>query len=134
MYAVLYDGGAFLGDEQIRILRRNLLAMGAGVQNLRILVEADGFWGWAVSPKMHIAQHLDMQAQLSVNPRCAQNYAEESAIGTVARVWKRSATGKYRNAIQRYVLRKRVVALAVLYEGVLEPPADRRRRGRARAA
>ena len=109
----LYGGGIFLSQDGIRALRRSLLALGAGMQTLRTLTGPEGFFGWQIRPKVHIAQHFDLQAQLGINPRWCQNYTEESAIGSTTRVWKRSATGKYRAVIQRLVLLKRLVALAI---------------------
>ena len=119
MYQILYSSGLFLTDAELNEFRRVLSRFGASFQTLRALAEADNRMLWHIIPKVHISQHLSTQAAV-MNPRFCQNYTEESQIGTATRIWKRSASGKYRSGIQRLVLLKRLVGFVVRFDGVLD--------------
>ena len=60
---------------------------------------------YKVVPKLHLLGHLPQQSQL-VNPRLVRCYRQESAIGKVQRIYKRSLSGPFHNTVQRNVLRK----------------------------
>ena len=68
---------------------------------------------------VHMSQHFKKQCDI-MNARWCQNYLEESGIGSTAAVWRHSVVGKYRASIQRFALLKKVVALAVRFEGILD--------------
>ena len=118
VYKILYGAGTFLTPAALGEFKRTLLMFGATFQALRGLAAAQNLLAWNITPKVHFAQHLGQQAAL-VNPRWCQSYTEESQIGSTTQVWSRSARGRYRKGVQRLVLMKRVVALAVRLEGVL---------------
>ena len=70
---------------------------------------------WNVTPKVHKMQHVPLLATV-LNPRCVQNYAEESLIGTCTAIWARSVAGRYRSVVQRAVLAKKLVGLLLHFE------------------
>ena len=45
-----------------------------------------------------------------------QNYAEESLIGSVCDVYKKSVAGRYAREVQTLVLLKRVLAMCLRFE------------------
>ena len=57
-------------------------------------------------------QHFPTEAKL-INPKVVQRYIEESYIGNVAKIWASSQNGPHRETIQRIVLLKYLVWLAV---------------------
>ena len=119
MYDILYTAGTFLSPAENAEVRCVCLRFGACLQTLRELARREHFLAWNLTPKCHYSQHLPMQAQL-LNPRWCQNYSEESQIGSTTLAWRKSATGHYRRVTQRLVLIKRLVALMVRLEGILE--------------
>ena len=70
---------------------------------------------WNVTPKVHKMQHVPLLATV-LNPRCVQNYAEESLIGTCTAIWARSVSGRYSTVAQRAVLAKRLTGLLLHFE------------------
>ena len=70
---------------------------------------------WNVTPKVHKMQHVPLLATV-LNPRCVQNYAEESLIGTCTAIWARSVKGKYRTVAQKAVLAKKLTGLMLHFE------------------
>ena len=115
MYEIIYAAGVFLNDREVRELRRVLAKLGASVMSLRDLARGRGMQAWNVTPKMHMIQHFGA-FPANLNPKWVQNYTEESAIGTTTKVWARSASGRYRETVQKMVLLKRLVALVVRLE------------------
>ena len=85
------------------------------MQALRELSRVRGHKFWQITPKVHMIMHLSSFPG-KLNPRFVQNYQEESLIGTTARIWARSAQGRYRRTIQKTVLIKKMVALMVRLE------------------
>ena len=70
---------------------------------------------WNVTPKVHKMQHVPLLATV-LNPRCVQNYAEESLIGTCTAIWARSVRGRYSNVVQKTVLAKKLTGLMLHFE------------------
>ena len=114
-YAILYGGGLFLTDVEQGQLRRILGRLGASLMQLREHCRVAGIAAWHLSPKVHMCQHFGAFSGV-VNPRRVQNYTEESSVGTITKVWAKSANGRYRRTVQRMVLLKRIVALFVRLE------------------
>ena len=114
-YTVLYESTILLTPEQLRRLRKMLLRFGASFQQLRELSRLRGGLEWRITPKVHCMMHFDTQAAVC-NPTWTQNCQDESQVGTVTRIWGRSAQGRYRRTVQKMVLVKRLVSLAVRLE------------------
>ena len=114
-YQILYGADFFLTNEESRLLRQALVQLGSSVQELRELSRHLALFYWHISPKMHMVQHMASYPG-QANPRRIQCYQEESHIGSIAKIWARSANGRYRNTVQRMVLLKRLVATVVLLE------------------
>ena len=114
-YRFLYVAGVFLYIGERAELHRVLLLLGASWQQLRELARERGLMAWRITPKVHMVMHLDQQAVVC-NPRWTQNYTEESQIGTMTQIWGRSARGRYRGGVQRMILLKRLVSLAIRLE------------------
>ena len=120
MYRVLYDHGIFIPDPAVAQLQTIIQRMGSTYQSLRQLSAAARQLHFRISPKVHKMMHLPMMARV-LNPRHIQNYAEESLVGTVARIWKGSLSGRQRRAVQRTVLAKKLTGLCCRLES-LPPP------------
>ena len=112
LYDIMQDGGLFLGPEELSEFRRVLRRFGASHMLLASRTSGNE---WNIVPKAHLTQHLGDQAGI-MNPRWCWNYSEESQIGSTTMVWEKSAAGRYRPTVQKMVLIKRVVALAVRLE------------------
>ena len=111
-YALLYGASRFLTDGQAAELRRVLARLGSSVQELRDISRARGGFEFKVSPKMHMILHM-ASLPANANPRFLQCYQEETHIGSITKIWHRSANGRYRATVQRMVLLKRLVATVV---------------------
>ena len=115
-YQVLYTAGWFLTDEELTTLREHTEAFGVAYQRLRNLAASEGVLAWPVRPKAHNMQHAPELAG-HLNPVKVQTYAEESSMGTTAKVYKKSMSGRYRGKVQVVVLCKRLTALWLRLEG-----------------
>ena len=118
VYEILYSASVFLSAAEQGDLRRTLLRFGVTIQRLREMARERDIQAWQCTPKMHMMQHLSDIATC-INPRWVQNYSEESHVGTVAKIWNRSAHGSYRPSAQRLVLLKRLVSLYIRLGGNL---------------
>ena len=114
-YSILYAADYFLSDVEKRALMQVLNKFSASLQQLRELARRQSVFAWQMTPKTHMINHFHCFSGV-VNPRYLQNYEEESSVGTVAKVWKLSANGRYSRTVQRMVLLKRLVALMVRLE------------------
>ena len=113
-YSILYTGTAVFTEGESAELRRVLLRLGATFQQLRESSRLRSEYCWSIVPKVHYQQHF---ADLPYNPRWVQNYSEESHVGTMAKIWHRSAHGRYRHTAQKLVLLKRLCAVYIRLEG-----------------
>ena len=116
-YQIIYSAGVVLGPGEQAELRRVLFRFGATFQRLRALAAERDVMAWQITPKVHAMQHFGDFGRV-LNPRWVQNYTEESHVGTVTAIWKRSAHGHYRANVQRLALLKRLVSLYIRLEGV----------------
>jgi hypothetical protein len=114
-YEILYNGGVFLNAGEKDELRRVLNRLGAAMMQLREISRQTSLFAWQITPKTHMLQHFSGYSAV-VNPRFLMNYQEDSSVGTVTRVWSRSAAGRYRRTVQRMVLMKLLVALMIRLE------------------
>jgi len=113
-YNILYGASVILTPEESLDLRRTTVRFGICMQQLRELSRVKNQLCWGILPKAHYMQHL---CDLPVNARWVQNYAEESHVGTLAKIWSRSAHGRYRRTAQKVILLKRLVAMYIRIEG-----------------
>ena len=111
-YVVLYGGDRFLTASEQNGVRRALSMLGACFQQLRNIAQERGLLAWNISPKTHMVQHFKDLCKI-MNPRFLHNYAEESHIGTMTKMWARSAQGRYSGSVQKLSLVKRLVAVNV---------------------
>ena len=111
-YIVLYEGDRFLSASEQNAVRRALSMLGACFQQFRNIAQSRGLLAWNISPKVHMQQHFKDLCKC-MNPRCLQCYSEESHVGTMTKIWARSAQGRYAGSVQRMTLMKRLVAVNV---------------------
>ena len=114
-YNIMYDSGPFFTSDQLAEFKRVALRLGAATQQLTEAARLQGFLAWHIVPKMHYMMHLGALAEC-INPRFVHNYMEESQVGSMTKIWGRSAHGKYRREAQRLVLIKRLTALYIRLE------------------
>ena len=51
-----------------------------------------------------------------INPRYVQRYCSESMIGVATQIWEGSVSGPYHKVVQRTVLLKYLVQLAICFD------------------
>jgi len=115
-YDCLYQSGMLLQNEQLLGLSTRCQKFGLSYQRLRNLAMTDSILAWPVRPKLHKMMHAPEMAEI-INPIYVQHYAEESLIGTTAKVWTMSMAGRYQGSLQRVVLTKRLTGLLLRCEG-----------------
>ena len=102
---LLYSAEMFLTDVQKADLEEHILKVGRHLQHLRHLSAVASENSYQITPKCHYAQHFIEQARL-INPTATQNYAEESLVGVVTRIWQACARGPYVKVIQKHSLNR----------------------------
>ena len=110
LYQIMHESPMFVSADAQRRFDGHLLVIVVGMQRLRGLSEASGSQRWKISPKVHRVCHLDTYSK-SCNPRCVACYADESHVGTMTTIWKKSIAGRHREHSQRTVLCKRWLAI-----------------------
>ena len=113
-YSILYEGPMFMSAQSIHKLQVACVEFGAAYLRCREHARVSGALAWPVRIKMHKMQHVPLMCRV-INPIFVQCYAEESLIGTTAKVYKKSIAGRYHNFAQRNVLIKRLVALLLRF-------------------
>ena len=113
-YKQVYGAPILLSPEQRAELRRTVLRYGLTLQQLREICRLRHQLRWQIPPKAHYMQHL---VDLPINCRWCQCYSEEGHVGTMTKIWCRSAQGRYRNNAQKLVLLKRLTAMFIKCEG-----------------
>ena len=113
-YNILYAAPMFMPAESICKLNVACTDFGAAYLQCREHARAAGALAWPVRMKMHKMMHVPLMCRV-INPVFVQRYAEESLIGTTAKVYKKSIAGRYHNVAQRNVLVKRLVALLLRF-------------------
>ena len=114
-YRVVYTASMFPTDTEVADLRRESIACGVAFMRLRELSRLRHLMAFNIVPKVHKMQHFAHFAT-ALNPRFIQCYAEESLIGTVAKIWKSSMSGRYQRHVQSDVLLKKTIALFLRFE------------------
>lgn len=114
-YTIIYSSERFMTDASIDRLKEVCIVFGGGFMRCRENARKQGELSWRVTPKVHKMQHIPAMCAL-MNPRFVSCYSEESQIGTTLRVWKRSVSGRYKAAVQRNVLTKRLLGLFLRLE------------------
>ena len=109
---ILYSANIFLKPDEHARLKDAFNRMGRHWQHLRHLSEEAGLNRWQITPKVHYAMHLPTQALL-INPLFVQRYAEESLIGRITKMWRKSANGVYAPTGQEIVLARYLVGLEI---------------------
>ena len=113
VYELLYSADYFLSTEQVRALRKHLTRMGSHYQLLAVRTSASGETKWKQTVKTHYAVgHLADQAVL-INPRFVQTYGSEGLVGKIAAIYKRSQDGPFHASLQKKVLTKYRVGMAI---------------------
>ena len=115
IYACLYGSPMIMTAEQKGTLRVHCLQFGTHMLVLREWGRNQQRLLFNVTPKVHKMQHLPFYAD-ALNPRYVQCYGEESLIGTTAKVWKSSMSGRYQKRVQETVLLKRTLGLLLRFE------------------
>ena len=114
-YDTLYAAPMFVPPETVASLRATCVRMGENWQMLRHQAMMESKLWWKVSPKVHKLQHTPLWCEV-LNVRYVQVYAEESTVGTTAKVWKRCVSGQYQCSAQSMVLMKRTLGLLLRFE------------------
>ena len=109
-YDIIYGADILLTTAQSSELRRVLVRLGTAHQDLHDISRRRNSFMWQVTQKVNMLQHIG-ELSLVLSPRLAQNYIPESHIGTCCRIWKRSATGRYRRNVHKLALLKRLTAV-----------------------
>ena len=109
---VLNSSGVVLTQLQLDDLKVATEGVGKFMQLLRHRAKEQKQLLWHIVPKTHYMQHFPAEARL-INPKVVQCYIEESYIGKVAKIWSSSKNGPHKDTIQRVVLLKYLVWLAV---------------------
>jgi hypothetical protein len=112
MYDIMYTAGRFLTERQHSELTEACYKLGYHYQRLRGLCDACGWLYFQIKPKTHMTMHVPFFGKL-INPRWVQCYCSESMIGVVTQIWEGSVSGPYHNTVQRTVLLKYLVQLAI---------------------
>ena len=115
-YCMLYAAGTLLTSAEVTAISKLLLRLGATYMALRDIAMSRSWYCWNVVMKVHYFQHFADLVSAGLNPRWVQCYAEESAVGVVAKAWGRSAHGRYRRTAQKVVLTKRLMSLYIRLE------------------
>ena len=109
---ILYTSDMFLDDANLQRLDQCFRVLARHWQHLRFLSKKSFQNRWQITPKVHYSLHLPSQARL-INPRAVQNYAEESLIGRLTKMWGKSANGPYERSAQFTVLSRYFVGLEI---------------------
>jgi hypothetical protein len=80
-----------------------------------------GVLAWHYTPKHHYLLHVAFMADL-INPKCVQNYRDESFVGVTTTLSAANANGRWERTIQIRTLRKYLVGLQILLEDLESPP------------
>ena len=108
---LLYSAGMFLSDAEKVELSNRLIALGRYHMIARECAREAGELHFIVRPKAHYVQHLGDQCDL-INSRYTSNYAEESLVGKLCKIFRSTANGRYHGRAQTTVLLKYLVYLA----------------------
>ena len=105
IYEIMYKAGFFFTQDESRKFSALILKFGIRYQWLRSFFQSREQLYFAFMHKHHAMQHLPQVARL-INPIKVQCYAEEGAVGRIAKIWKASKHGPYKKRIQVVVLTK----------------------------
>eukprot|EP00959_Pyramimonas_sp_CCMP1952_P177472 3709781-Pyramimonas_sp.AAC.1 len=109
-YSIIYAAPVFVSDHDVGRLRSVCVDFGEAFMWCREFSRRAGQLCWEITPKTHKMMHVPLMAQI-VNPRTVHCYAGESLIGTTAKVWKGSMSGRWKKAAQNVVLSKRLLGV-----------------------
>ena len=111
-YNVLWAAGMFLTEEELRRARADLLDLGFQHMRCRKFADDAGELAFQIKPKAHYGQHFFEQMGL-INPRHTMCYQDESLIGVITNIYKKSCAGPYESSVQRTVVMKYLVSWAI---------------------
>ena len=115
VYEVLYNGGYFLSDDELTLLKHHLDRMAKHFQLLQVQSFDDGKARWKTTVKMHyVCAHLHTQAKL-INPRHVQGYTSESLVDEICGIYAKSQSGPHHSRIQEVCLLKYRTAIKLLW-------------------
>ena len=117
MYGLMWGRPRFLTQGDLDSLKRVCIEFGEDYMRCREHARLRGDLLFNVTGKVHKVQHLPAMANI-MNPAWVACYAEESLVGTTARVWKQSMHGRYTRMVQHRVLIKRLCGLLIRLEGL----------------
>ena len=120
IYVTLWTGPHFLDVAASAKLAEQVKQFGEDYMRAREYSRRAAWLSFPIRPKIHKIMHLPQIAG-TVNPRHAQCYGEESAMGTVSTIYHGTAAGRYHRTIQRTVLIKRLTAVILKFELSLLP-------------
>ena len=109
-YQIIGGAGNFLTRDEQQKLAKAVHSRLLNYQYLSATAISDGKLLWNTIPKHHYWEHL-LTFSVSLNPRVAQTYSEESAMGVGAKCYKSLCFGPYERTIQVSFLRKYMLAL-----------------------
>jgi len=110
---VLYRGDYFLSQADVDVVAMQCFKIGIHYQWLALDARTNGVARWAQRPKLHLlVGHIPSQARL-INPVRVQGYVNESMVGTVANIYKKSMKGPHHAISAGVVMRKYCTGLAL---------------------
>ena len=104
-YDVLYGAGTFLTESELSKVRDLVTTCGKHMNGARSYFGGVGLMLFKISPKVHYMGHLPEQCEL-INARVMQCYGDESLVGVICQIWKRTATGNYFSRVEHRTLTK----------------------------
>ena len=115
MYDIMYSAGRFFTERDHRELTEACYILGYHYQRLRVLCDGCGWLYFQIKRKTHMTMHVPHFGKL-INPRYVQCYCSESMIGVATQIWEGSVSGPYAKVVQRTVLLKYLVQLAICFD------------------
>ena len=107
----------FLTDDELKELDFHTKRWGRNLMWLADHSVRSGKLAWHITFKCHVAQHLPFQAEV-LNPRFTQNYADESMVGRMSRMFFAAANGPSDQEVLQYsVLRKYIISTRLRFAG-----------------
>ena len=104
-----------LAEEKVR-LAKVVELFGVSFQWCREYSRRENVFAFEVTPKVHKTMHLPFIAVIT-NPGRNNNYAEESMVGSMTKVWKASKSGRYKRNVQLVTIMKRLLGVFMRLEG-----------------
>ena len=113
IYEICYGAPTFMSAAEVVALEGACLSFGRNYQWLAVFAMRANERRWAQRPKHHyMAAHFAWQARL-INPIKVQGYCNESMVGNLSLIYKKSMRGPHHEVSTRTVLKKWCAAMII---------------------